>query len=347
MRGVKIYLRSRLVACQTCYQRYLHLKYRLESLLGLIFCLHDLKNVSRYMYWGDEASMSTGQLQAKLLFYYHKIEKGLSMPGKKRLFAIDVIPRVIHLLESWEINGNNQNDPIYLGALSSLRSYRELLVHEGLDPEGKIVPKVDKFLSQRDAVAEEQETPISISVEQVDAVIRYEEFRTLCRIRRSFRNFRDEFVSDDTIRRAVELAQLSPSACNRQPCKVYVVREENLKQKVLSHQNGNAGFGHLAPVVMAITADMGHFFGASERHQPYVDGGLFSMSLLYGLQVQGLVSCCLNWCVTPATDAQVHRLLTIPASERIVMLMLAGYPLQKTVVPRSHRKALDGVLVYK
>lgn len=323
------------------------MKYYVESLFGLRFFLHDLKNVWRHMYWGNEVHMGARQLQAKLLFYYHKIEKGLSMPGEKRLFALDVIPRVINLLKTWESNGHSRNDSIYLGALSSLRSYRELIVCLHLDSDNRIVPVIDEFLVQRDTSVREQVTPIAISHEQVESLIGYDDFRMLCQIRRSFRDFRDQPVAEDYIRQAVELAQLSPSACNRQPCKVYVIQENDLKRKVLSHQNGNVGFGHLAPVVMVITADMSHFFGATERHQPYVDGGLFSMSLLYALQVQGLVSCCLNWCVTPATDAAAHSLLSIPDSERIVMLMLAGHPPQRTLVPKSHRKTLDNILVFK
>ncbi len=347
MHALKIYLRSKLIACQSCYQRYQQLKYQLKNLLALRFCFHDLKNVSRHMYWGNEASLSKQQLQAKLLFYYHKIEKGICMPGRKRLFALDVIPRVMSLMEVWESNGNSRSDPIYLGALSSIKAYKDLLASKNLDINTEILPKVIEFLAQRDTITNEQETPITISNEQIDAVIRYDEFSTLCQIRRSFRDFSDQDVSDDAIQRAVELAQLSPSACNRQPCKVYLVRDNVLKQKLLSHQNGNMGFGHLAPVVMAITTNMSHFFGPIERHQPYIDGGLFSMTLLYSLQTQGVVSCCLNWCVTPASDRRAHELLSIPDSERIVMLVVAGYPAQRTLVPHSQRKALDSVLVYR
>lgn len=347
MRSVKAYLRRKLISCQPCYQRYTRFKYKLQNMRELSFFLHDLRNTWRDMYWGNNARMSSAQLQAKLLFYYHKIEKGLCMPGKKRLFALEVIPQVTQLLKTWEGTGRSIHDPIYVGAINSLRSYSDLIHKEGLDPEGKIGDFASDFLASRSEVSAEAVTPITIAKTQIDATVSYDEFRTLCELRRSFREFSDQSVSDDVIRRAVELAQLSPSACNRQPCKVYVVKDKEIQQALLSHQNGNFGFGHLAPVVMILTADASHFFGAIERNQPYVDGGLFSMSLLYALQVQGLVSCCLNWCVTPHTDAKVHKLLGIPDSERVVMFMLAGYPVPKTVVPKSHRKALESVLIFK
>lgn len=347
MFSVKAYLRRKLIGCQPCYQRYTRLKYKLKSMWDLSFFLHDLRNTWRHMYWGNDAQMTTAQLQAKLLFFYHKIEKGLCMPGKKRLFALEVIPQVVQLLKTWESTGKSVRDPIYVGAINSLRSYNDLIHKEELDPEGKISVFVSDFLASRSEVSAVALTPITIAKSQLDATVSYDEFRRLCELRRSFREFSDQSVPDDVIRRAVELAQLSPSACNRQPCKVYVIKDKEVQQALLSHQNGNAGFGHLAPIVMVLTADASHFFGAIERHQPYVDGGLFSMSLLYALQVQGLVSCCLNWCVTPNSDAKVHNLLTLPDSERVVMFILAGYPIAETVVPKSHRKSVESVLVFK
>lgn len=299
------------------------------------------------MYWVKEDEMSSDQLRAKLLFYYHKIEKGLCMPGKKRLFAVDVVPLIMKMLRIWEDARYSKQDPIYLGALSSLRAYAECVFAGGLDKELEIVPRVDDFLKSRGDVASSLKTPITITRKKIFETISYDDFFALCEVRRSFRDFDLRGVPEEGIRKAVELAQLSPSACNRQPCKVYVVSNEESRRTLLSYQNGNAGFGHLAPAVLVVTSDAGHFFGAIERYQPYVDGGLFSMSLLYGLQVQGMVSCCLNWCVTPSTDAIVHKILNIPECEKIVMLILVGYPVEETAVPKSQRKDIDCVLVFR
>jgi nitroreductase len=347
IRPMKQALRSWLVRCQTCYSRYLQIKYQLEVIHSLMYFLYDLRNTWSYMRWGRSSKMQASQLQAKLLFYYHKIEKGLCMPGKRRLFGLEALPHITDALTTWEKSGNPLNDPIYVGAISSLESYLHLLEDEGLDPSNKVRSKVKEFLLTRTASSLNASTPISLLGTKTSSPISYSQFGELCQMRRSFRDFEDKIVSPDSVRKAVELAQLSPSACNRQPCKVYWVQNPSLKSELLSHQNGNAGFGHLAPVVMVITADASHFFGAIERQEPYIDGGLFSMSLLYGLQVQGLVSCCLNWCVEPAVDAKVHALLNISMSERIIMLMAAGHPKSETHVPRSHRKSIDNVLIFK
>ncbi len=345
MRGLMAFLRRTLMACGPCYARYTSTKYFFVSLWNLRYSWYDVRHIWRHMYWGRERAMAAGQLQAKLLFYYHKIEKGLCMPGPPRLFALEVIPRVLGLLEAWEERGHDRDDPIYLGALASLRAYRQRLTEHRLDSEGRVLPLVEAFLQARAAAGAAQQTPVLMTGPQ--APIGYASFRALCEARRSVRDFSAAPVPEQLIRQAAQLAQLSPSACNRQPCRLYVASDPQLKRQLLSHQNGNLGFGHLAPVVLAITADMTYFFGASERHQPYIDGGLFAMSLLYGLQVQGLVSCCLNWCVAPATDRAAHDLLRLADSERIVMLMVAGYPPERTVVPKSQRKALDHVVLFR
>lgn len=347
MGSLKALLRQRLIDCPTCYAFYTHWKYKFQNLFALRYFIYDARNVWRSMYWGKDAQMHPTQLQAKLLFYYHKIEKGLSMPGHRRLFGLEVIPQVTRLLTTWEHLGNSLQDPIYVGAVNSLRAYRNFILNEKIDPSDKIFSFVNDFLSYRAGVSSAEITPIIINKTQIDSTVTYDDFKILCEVRRSARDFDTQKVPAELIERAVQLAQLSPSACNRQPCKVYAVEDVKKKERLLSHQNGNAGFGHLAPLICVITVNENHFFGAIERNQPYIDGGLFSMSLLYALQAQGLVSCCLNWCVTPATDIATHKLLDIPSSERIVMYIAAGFPVAETVVPKSHRKAITNALVFK
>lgn len=299
------------------------------------------------MYWGNEALMHPTQLQAKLLFYYHKIEKGLSMPGKRRFFGLEVIPQVIRLLTVWESNGNSKSDLIYIGAINSLRSYKIFISQANIAQSPETLKIVTDFLYQREITPSAASTPIKITKTQIESTIPFDDFKTLCEVRRSAREFNSEKVPRELIEQAISLAQLSPSACNRQPCKVYIAENEALKKSLLSHQNGNAGFGHLAPIIFVVTSDSNHFFGAIERNQPYIDGGLFSMSLLFALQTQGIVSCCLNWCVAPSTDIATHNLLNIPSSERIIMYIAAGFPVATTTVPKSHRKAISSALVFK
>jgi nitroreductase len=146
------------------------------------------------------------------------------------------------------------------------------------------------------------------------------------------------------IEQSISAAQLSPSACNRQPWVVHIYRDPAMIKQLLALQNGNAGFGHRLSTLLVVTADSTSFFDASERNQAFVDAGLFTMSLILALQSRGLGSCCLNWCVTPDTDEEAHELGGIPRSHRIIMYLAVGYPEPQGLVPRSPRRALDSVI---
>lgn len=345
MKAFKDFIKKMFFSSKAGGELYLYIRYELSRFWALSYFFYDLYVAARSMRWSARAADDS--LEAQILFFYHKIEKGMSLPGDKRLFALDVVPKVFNLLESWEAARGSLDNKTYVGAINCVRSYLAFLDEKGLDPEDKIMSRVRGFLGDRRLVAVEADTPVRISKLDLMRDGDLESFRRLCEVRRSVRDFSDEAVSLEMINRAVELAQMSPSACNRQPSKVYAVTTSDLRSSLLSLQNGNAGFGHLAPVLLVVTATSSSCFNAIERAVPYVDGGLFSMSLLYALQAEGLVSCCLNWCVPPAIDVEAHSILDIPLSERIVMLILAGHPVAEIVYARSQRKNLSSVLCYK
>jgi len=339
-------LKEKLVNFPFIWKSYQFVKVELLRVLGLRYFFYDISRVYINMHWNSKQK-KYAILSSSLLFQYHKLEKGLVMPGPKRLFGIDPANAVIKLLREW-----NQNqfaslvDPIYLGAIGTLQSYRDRLEEFALDPEDIISSKLNDFLSSYKCQKEHFSTPCAlIGANKLEVELSLSNsFAFLMNARKSVRNYLDKAVPESTMIECVKLAQLSPSACNRQPCKVEIVSNKALKDKLLSHQNGNAGFGYLAPHIAVITADSNCFFGATERNEPYIDGGLFSMSFLLALKSKGISSCCLNWCVKPKTDRAVHKLLNLDDSINIVMLVAFGYAPDGTDVPRSPRRDVSEII---
>lgn len=167
----------------------------------------------------------------------------------------------------------------------------------------------------------------------------------LARARRSTRDFTPMPVDPGLVTRAVQIAQLSPSACNRQPWKLHLYDRPDDIARLLALQNGNRGFGQNVPLLAVLCCDLGGFFDATERVEPALDGGLFLMSLLLALQAQGLASCCLNWCVPPDIDRKGHAAGNIPANEKILTFLAIGHPAPGAVVPLSARRPLSDVIV--
>lgn len=319
---------------------YLKVKFEYLRILNLRFFLYDISNTYRYMNWPNRNHQETHK--AELLFNYHKLEKGLVMPGARRVFGLEPARKVMELIDWWSKNDRDLKDSVYLGALGTLQSYADRMSE--IDSEDMIFSEVSNFLNAHSCQRKSYSTPQPVHDLKNSSYDESEAFEQLMLARRSIREFDSRIVSDEVIESAVATAQLSPSACNRQPWSIYVASDEALKRKLLSHQNGNRGFGHLAPHVALITADERTFFGASERHEPYVDGGLFSMSFILALKSHGVNSCCLNWCVKPAGDKAVHKLLDMDGSKRIIMMVAFGYSSENVVAPKSPRRDLNSVL---
>ncbi len=337
-------LKKKLSTFPIVWNTYQAVKVQFKRLWLLTYFLRDIINAYRNMYWPLHLK-SNLQLTSELLFQFHKIEKGLVMPGPRRFFGQEPARAVINLLNTWDLKGLPLGDPVYLGALETLHAYKERLQSESLDKNDKVLSYVQSFLINHPTRTRLLATPHQLVSMNSDIANNPHHFDELVSIRRSVRSFTSMEVPREIIKHTVGLAQLSPSACNRQPCRVYLITDDIKKNALLALQNGNNGFGHSIPALAVITSDSAAFFDASERHEPYVDGGLFSMTLMYALSAQGLATCCLNWCVSPDKDVALRNILPLADSEVVIMLMAIGYPETDVLVPRSPRKSTDNVLV--
>jgi nitroreductase len=170
------------------------------------------------------------------------------------------------------------------------------------------------------------------------------DFSALAGSRYSIRAFGSGTVSEQDVRRALEIARKTPSACNRQSWNVYWIKSPELKERLLRIQSGHRGFGEQVDSFLVITSDIQSYFGVEERHQTFVDGGLYSMSVLYALHYIGLGACPLNWCVTWRKDQAMFSALGIPKSQNIIMILAIGTLPDTVKVAKSIRKTVSDTL---
>jgi nitroreductase len=162
--------------------------------------------------------------------------------------------------------------------------------------------------------------------------------------RHSVRNFdSNRSVDISVLEDAARLAMFTPSVCNRQASKVYFVTGEEMKEVARKRQNGNTGFGDI-PVLAVVTVDTRLFAGPGERNQPWIDGGLFAMSLAWALHGVGLSSCMLNMSVANSVSDALRRDLQIEQHEVVIMQLAIGYPADGYRVARSPRRELGDVV---
>jgi nitroreductase len=161
--------------------------------------------------------------------------------------------------------------------------------------------------------------------------------------RYSLREFRTDYVDEELVMRAVSLAMKSPSVCHRQAWHVYHTMESSLIQKVLKYQSGNRGFGERVPNLMIVTTDMKAFMPGNEHFQHWIDGGMFSMSLVYALHSLGVASCCLNWSQSPSIDRLLRSSVKIKPNHTVMMMIALGWPKENNKVCISARRPVNEV----
>lgn len=315
----------------------------IKRLIKISYYLRDIKTSWKYMQWPTSGT-DYGKLSAELIFQYHKLEKGLCMPGPKRFFGEQPTLATIALIQRWNQLGFKNENPVFLGAIATLRTYRSFIDQVSIPTtvNRNFTAQIDSVLETCMAPLHHFKTPIAIG-KPTDLL--WSEFSTLMLNRRSVRDYLPKKIKNEDLRECISISNQSPSVCNRQTCRVRIYEDPAQISKLLTFQNGNRGFGHLLSTLLIITADTRYFFDASERNQPFVDGGLFSMSLILALQSKGISSCCLNWCVSPTADKLAHETGDIPEHERIVMYLAVGYAAEGTVVPKSERRALEEIAV--
>jgi hypothetical protein len=192
-------LRAQLISCESCYAKYRRLKYTVARVRVLTYYLYDVIHTAKYMFWGRDESLPRAQLQAKILFFYHKIEKGMSLPGKKRMFGVEVIPQVTSMLEIFEQNFADIDDPIYKGAVSSLHAYADLIQLHQLDKNNIVLPALLEFLSRRNEGGCKADTPMYPVKVLANHPILFDEFKELMTQRRSYRDFSNKKIHANTI----------------------------------------------------------------------------------------------------------------------------------------------------
>jgi len=273
--------------------------------------------------------------RAEMAMDLHFIEYGMSLRNPRYGYGKNKIARLLDDLEHYVANwGADEQTEI---AAKTLQAYVAFNRHGGLDMDA-LEARVRPILALQDTgMLSGAEFVTRDEIQSVGKM----DFLAFARARHSIRQYSPEPVDPEAIRRAVAVAQQSPSSCNRQTCRVHVYTDKASVQKVLELQSGNRGFGDQLGGVCIVWTDERNWTEAAERAFGLVDGGMFLMSLAYGFHAEGLGAITLNWAEEPAHDKVLRRLTGLPDSAKIVSLLGFGSLPEDLRVPISHRRPID------
>lgn len=253
----------------------------------------------------------------RMLIVGHVVEKGITMPNRRLGFGYGQIRELISLCKR-ALHQNKSDSEQYLFALQDLYEYLQIHEDNSYELPKDIKGSID-FLLMDKGISSKSASTTKASFFRGNA-----DFKSFAKSRHSVRNFSDEKISDECLKSVFELAQTAPSACNRQSVRVHIY-DGDAKKKILKLQNGNRGWGNMADKVFIVTSEQtawdGYFTKAA-----YLDGGIYTMNLLYALHYYGICACCLNLYLPWKEMKALRKTFGIHDSEIPVIMIAIGYP---------------------
>ncbi|MBQ9073195.1 MAG: nitroreductase family protein [Muribaculaceae bacterium] len=158
-------------------------------------------------------------------------------------------------------------------------------------------------------------------------------FSELVELRQSCRVYDPEReVEPEKLQRILESARLAPSACNSQPWHLITVTDSSLRSAVADAlaSMGMNKWAAQAPAFIVIVQESPNFTArlggwVKNKHFPLIDCGIVASHITLAATSEGLGSCILGW----FGEKQLRKLLGIPRSKRVLMVISLGYSLDK------------------
>jgi len=320
------------------------LKLPVEFVYYLLICIGNYAyDMFRFMKHSSLLNYNSRQkLEARIIAHAHSIERGLSLSECRSGFGVELRDSLLNLLNEYIARGYDISAVPFVSAINVLKFY--ISNQNATTTVIKTKRRLDQMLLEANAPLGNANGGTQNLTKELILKKSCEEFSEFAVNRFSIRDFTSEIVSVDEIGKAVKIAQKSPSVCNRQSSKVYVAQSKRDVALIGNMHSGVGGFSASINTFLIVTSDLQSFFSFNERNQVYIDGGLFSMSLLYALHNRGLGACALNWAVDKKTDAEFRAVIPIPESENIILLIAVGHLPDVITVPVSARRRLDEVI---
>lgn len=262
--------------------------------------------------------------EADLILNYHSIEKGMLFKNMKKGFAEYRIRNLHKILSDSEIIQNVKKSQISIGYQVVCKYYE---MHQNLNYNIEHFYTSEQYDFYKKVLADSYQFSF-------EGILNWDKshfldstkknFKEFAQSRKSVRDFTGEKIDLDLIRDVVELANTTPSVCNRQASNVYLIEDKRKIDEILKIQAGFTGYTNNVAQLLILTNDRKYYYTVGERYQFYIDGGLYLMNLLYALHYHGIGNCPANWGKTYREDRLIRKVIKIAESEQIICLIPIG-----------------------
>lgn len=274
------------------------------------------------------------KMQYTLLRENHTIEKGMSLRNPKKGFGQQKVLNLLGRLNKYLCKYGKIDKVFLYYPLGTIKHYITHTKSNGV--EIPIIEEEYTSLVNKSGLKDIEEQGGVIPITK-DYILKHcnTDFKSLLKSRHSIRYFSREDVAKATIEKALNLAQRTPSACNRQGWHTHVFQGDN-SVNLIKWQGGGHGFEDEIRTSILVTANLKAFL-YYEIHQSYVDGGLYAMNLMNALHSLGLGTIPLS-CGFTHDKLKELKQFNIPENEVPIVIIGIGNLLDEFNVAISKRK---------
>ena len=291
-----------------------------------------------YMY---SMPLTKEKLEYDMLFEIHKLEKGFAVIKNQRPFGFDKVKRIIRDINEYEKN-NFESAFAYNLAYSALNQYIKFYEEKKWTEKEEYI-FVKNFMNNHRDYQELLVGAFDYKTEDFLPYIKSVDYDKFLSSRRSIRNFSSKKLKDEDIKKAVNMAIKTPTACNRQMCKIYYIKSDENKKVIEKYAQGLGLFDLTNANYFVITFDLSANYFIGERNQGWFNSGLVTMNFVNALHSLGIGSCCIQFGNSFKEEEEFKKLLNIQENERIGVIITAGYYDKISRIPYSTRKPIEEI----
>lgn len=285
--------------------------------------------------------------QGKILVIAHSLEKGMGLKNMRIGYGLQKAELLLNYLYAYLNRGYNTNVFAYQESLAILTKYLTLL-ESWNGNKSKIFYDFERLKKKFPLDTNYSLFDSGFHIfksEELEKVSGYK-FEEFLECRHSIRDYKDEIVHKEIVEKIVQLANMSPSACNRQAAKVYCTKNKQEAEYVDSIITGTNGFKKSIPNFAIITENRAYFTGA-EQFQWYINGGIYVAYLSLAMHSLGLGNCIMQWFAFNKNEDRIKKYFEISENEAIVAVVGFGYCPKEVKYIAAQRKSVSETLIFK
>lgn len=315
---------------------------RVKTLLGT----REFRNIASNEVRLNRAIARSETIETDVLLLCHSLEKGMGTLNVRRGFGIAKSRSLIDFLVEWDSRelGKQRGSYAWSEAYQVLSAYFE---RSADDPE--IVELERRFTALEQKFDEKNRCFAAGGYDDFskeDLITGMEvSFEKMLRSRHSVRFFAEGIVPEEKIRKAVSMAMASPSACNRQPWRVYYSMDHSTNEKIGELIPGNGASRAFIPNYIVVTCDR-KYFKNFEAFQWYLNGGIFLGYLTLALHALDLGSSLYQWPTNCESDSDMRQIVGVESPTEVVVCTVGfGNYLPQNRCLCAERRPLDEVAI--